>query len=278
MKRPRLETLINLALIVVAIAFVFSLISRYVKREATSGPRKPPTEIGAKIDLSGIEWGKSEATVLFVLSTKCPFCTDSMPFYKRLVQETKGRARFIGLFQQNESEARQYLQDNGLAIEDVRKFTPSQLGVSGVPTLILANQQGIVQDLWFGKIGANSESLVLKRIKGEAGNDGVSLNPEELQGIFARKEAVVVLNVDERDVYQREHFSGAINIPFDELESRMDDELKPDQKIIIYEEGPQKYSYEAFEILKNNGFKDVSVLRGGFQMWKASTQQDGTKR
>lgn len=201
-----------------------------------------------------------------------------MPFYKRLVQETKGRARFIGLFQQNESEARQYLQDNGLAIEDVRKFTPSQLGVSGVPTLILANQQGIVQDLWFGKIGANSESLVLKRIKGEADNDGVSLNPEELQGIFARKEAVVVLNVDERDVYQREHFSGAINIPFDELESRMDDELKPDQKIIIYEEGPQKYSYEAFEILKNNGFKDVSVLRGGFQMWKASTQQDGTKR
>src|SRR4026207_2441713 len=98
MKRPKLETFINLALIIVAIAFVASLIARYVKKDATAGPRKPPIEIGTKIDVPGIGWGKSDTTLLFVLSTKCPFCTESMPFYKKLVQETAGRTRFIALF------------------------------------------------------------------------------------------------------------------------------------------------------------------------------------
>ena len=276
MKRPKLEAFVNLALIIVAIAFVASLIANYVKKEATTGSRTPPIEIGTKIEVPGIDWSKSNATLLLVLSTKCIFCTDSMPFYKNLVQETRGRTRFIALFQQNESEARHYLKENGVAIEDVRQVSPALLGVSGTPTLILTDSQGTVQDVWFGRVGSNVETLLLKRVSGEAENDGVSLTPAELREILAKKKPVVLLNIDERNVYQMEHINGAINIPFDELETRMDNELKTSERVIIYEESPQKYAYAAFEILKGNGFKDVSVLRGGFQKWKASAPQSIT--
>ena len=277
MKRPKLETFVNLALIIVAIAFVASLIANYVKKQATVGPRRPPIEIGTKIDIPGIDWSKSDATLLLVLSTKCIFCTESMPFYKKLVQETGARTRFIAVFPQNENEARQYLRENGVAIEDVRQVSPALLGVSGTPTLILTDSQGTVQDLWFGRVGSNVETLLLKRVSGEAENDGVSLTPAELREILARKEPVVLLNIDERSVYQMEHINGAINIPFDELETRMDNELKTSERVIIYEEGPQKYAYAGFEILKSNGFKDVSVLRGGFQKWKTSAPESATR-
>jgi rhodanese-related sulfurtransferase len=277
MRKSRFEPLLDLALIIVAVAFLASLIARYVKKEATDSPLKPPLEIGTRLELPGVEWGQSDATLLLVLSTKCTFCAESMPFYKRIVQETGPRTRLIALLPQNTSDARQYLQDNGVTIDDVRQLSPGTVGVSGVPTLILTDSQGAVRDFWFGKLGPHIESLVLSRLKGEASEDGISIAAGALREALAKKEKVVVLSIEQRDVFERGHINNSINIPFDELETRMDDELKSADKVVIYEQSGQRYAYEAFEILKNNGFKDVSILRGGFQKWKESEEQGVTQ-
>ena len=273
MNRSRLEPFLNLALIIVAIAFIASLIARYVKKDVVTGPTKPPIEIGARIDLSGVEWQKNDVTLLFVLSTKCTFCAESMPFYKRIVQEVGERTRLIALFPQDVADARQYLEDQGVAFHDVRQLTPGVLNVSGVPTLILVDRQGIVRDFWLGKVGPNVESVLLTRLKGESDSDGISINSLALRAALNKKEPVVVLSIDDREVYKEDHINAAINIPFDELETRMDDELNPANKIVIYERGTQKYAYHAFEILKNNGFKNVSVLRGGLDKWKQQARR-----
>jgi rhodanese-related sulfurtransferase len=257
MSRSRFEPLLDLALVIMAIACLASLIAKYVKNDAVDGPRKPPIEIGTRLDVAGVDW--SDTTLLLVLSTKCTFCAESMPFYKRLVQETGSRARLIALLPQNVSDARQYLQKNGVMIEDVRQLTPGALGVSGVPTLILADKHGVVRDFWFGKLGPNVESLVMSRVKGEASDD-MSIDVTALRQALDKKERVVVVSIDDRDVFKQSHIDGSINIPFDELETRMDDELKPVDKIVIYEQSRQTYAYEAFEILKSNGFKNVSIL------------------
>jgi len=269
MNRSRFEPLLDLALVIMAIAFLASLIARYVKSDAMDGLRKPPIEIGTRLDLSGVEWSESDRTLLLVLSTKCTFCAESMPFYTRLVEETGPGTRFIALLPQNVSDARQYLQEHGVAIDDVRQLTPGALGVSGVPTLILADKQGVVRDFWFGKLGPNVESLVMSRVKGEVSDD-LSIDVATLRQALDKKEHVVIVSIDDREVFKQSHIDGSINIPFDELETRMDDELKPEEKIVIYEQNRQTYGYEAFEILKSNGFKNVSILRGGFEKWQQS--------
>jgi rhodanese-related sulfurtransferase len=109
----------------------------------------------------------------------------------------------------------------------------------------------------------------MSRVKGELSDD-LSIDVPALRQALDKKEHVVVVSIDERDVFKQSHIDGSINIPFDELETRMDDELKPEERIIIYEQNRQTYGYEAFEILKNNGFKNVSILRGGFEEWKQS--------
>jgi len=266
MKRSRFESLLDLALLIVAIAFVASLIARYVKRETLDGLRKPPIEIGSKIELPGLEWDHSDSTLLLVLSTKCPYCAESMAFYKRIVQESSPQTRHIALLPQSVSEARRYLEDNGLAVDEVLQLTPGSLGVPGVPTLILTDRHGTVLDFWFGKLGPNVESLVLRRLNSEANGEAILIDVAALREALDKKERVVLLSIDERDVYKRGHINRSINIPFDELETRMDDELKPADKIVIYE-CTQRFGYEAFEILKNSGFKEVSILRGGFQRW-----------
>lgn len=273
MKSPdksKLETLLNLAVIIVAMTFTASLIAHYVKRNPET-TRRPPIEIGSKLDLPELELGATDETLLLVLSTTCSYCAKSSPFYRRLVKEVEQneKLRLTALFPQDTSAGRQYLRDNGVLIDDVRQISPAALGVSGVPSLILTDRHGVVQNLWIGKLGPHLESLVISRLKGES-NPALagSIDSTRLQEALTRKEPVVVLNIDDREIYQQEHIDGAINIPFDELETRIENELKPSDRIVIYESVPAGYAHEAFEILKSNGFQNVSVLQGGFRSWK----------
>ena len=273
--RSKLETLLNLALIVLAIAFFATLVARYTKPD-TAGSRKPPLEIGSTIDVPDLKWGQADKTLLLVLSTKCNFCTESSPFYRRIVQEVEGNPgiRLIAFLPQDASEGREYLSANGVRISDVRQLGPGTLGVAGVPSLILTDRNGKVVDLWFGKLGANVESLVMSRLKGEAESGEGSIDAAALREAFRKKEPLVVLSIDDRETYKHARIEGSINIPFDELETRIANELKPTDKIVIYERDGEKYSNAAFEILKKNGFNHVAVLRGGFRKWEESAKRE----
>jgi rhodanese-related sulfurtransferase len=64
------------------------------------------------------------------------------------------------------------------------------------------------------------------------------------------------------------HIKGAVNIPIDELEKRLD-ELKryKNFEIIVYCKSGTR-SKRASEILVKNGFKRVYNLSGGIIQWK----------
>ena len=164
----RVELLANIAIIVVAILLGVVLIRRYVLPVSPQPDAVESMQIkpGTKLSLPDVDWGRSERTLLLVLSTDCRFCTESAPFYQRLTQEQakRGSLSLIAVLPQGEGEARKYLSDLGVRVDEIRRATPKDISVKGTPTLILVDRAGSVVESWVGKLPPEKEAEVLSRL------------------------------------------------------------------------------------------------------------------
>ena len=165
----RIELAANLAIIVVAILLGVVLVRNHLFRSPAQTQTAAMTgiETGTKLSLSGVDWTMSKRTLVMALSTKCHFCTESAPFYQRLAQERAGNLnlRLIAVFPQKSQESLEYLKGLAVNVDDVRQSELDALGVSGTPTLILLNNQGVVEDTWRGKLNGDREGDVLRRLQ-----------------------------------------------------------------------------------------------------------------
>ena len=85
----------------------------------------------------------------------------------------------------------------------------------------------------------------------------------------ARTAQVTVIDVRPAQEYGAGHLIGAINIPIDELESRLA-ELPAEQEIVAYCRGPNcMLSFDAVEKLRREGY-DARRLEDGYPEWKAA--------
>jgi rhodanese-related sulfurtransferase len=92
-----------------------------------------------------------------------------------------------------------------------------------------------------------------------------------------RDEGYALVNVLDREEFQREHIPGSISIPrqqLDEFEKHFDRE----KKIIVYCASPDcSASNEAAEALARRGFRHVFDYAGGMRDWKqAGNPVEGT--
>lgn len=163
----RIELLANIAIIIVAVLIGGVLVKRYLlptsprPEVADGGSIKP----GTKLALPGVDWGKSDRTLLMVLSTNCRFCTESAPFYQQLAQEKakRGRGSIVAVLPQGADEAKKYLDDHGIGVDEIKQAAPNSIGVRATPTIILVDQTGSVVESWVGKLPTAQESAVLNR-------------------------------------------------------------------------------------------------------------------
>ncbi len=173
----RAELVTNIAIILVALLLCAVVVKRHLLSggdAASSRSADPSLAAGTKVSLPDVDWAKNGQTLVLVLSRDCHFCTESAPFYQRLVRETAGRAdvHLVAVLPQGVDEAREYLGSLGIAIGDVRHARPRAVGAQVTPTLILVNETGTVRDSWVGKLEAPQEAEVLARLlKERAAND-----------------------------------------------------------------------------------------------------------
>lgn len=80
-----------------------------------------------------------------------------------------------------------------------------------------------------------------------------------------------VVDVRTEAEYDAGSISGAVNIPLDDLRSRLD-ELPKDSAIYMYCQIGLR-GYMASRILQQNGFSEVYNLSGGYRLWQASTEE-----
>ena len=164
----RLELLTNLAIIVAAVLLSIVLTKNYLLPDRSKdGSRDFRVPAGVKVSLPGVDWSNSNQTLLLVLQKGCHFCSESAAFYQRLVRETQGRGNvhLIAVLPQTSDESKKYLDELGVAIEEVKQAKLDSIGVHGTPTLILVDNQGVVMASWVGKLSADGEAAVLRRLQ-----------------------------------------------------------------------------------------------------------------
>jgi hypothetical protein len=163
----KIETTANIATIAVAALLSVALTKAYLLPALT--PQKPQALAGTSVGTSlkgrvpGVDWSKNGRTLVLAISTQCHFCKDSTPFYRKLQEQVGKSLKTVAVLPQPVAEAEQYLNGEGVHVNQVKQATMSGIGVQGTPTMFLVNSAGVVTRIWVGKI--QPEQQVLAALK-----------------------------------------------------------------------------------------------------------------
>lgn len=161
----KIEAMANVAIILIAVLIVGLLVKKYI------APARQKTiaeiSVGNKLSLPDIDWAKNGQTLLFVLQKGCHFCTESAPFYQRLVRAMAGRSNLhlVALLPNTIDESQQYLSELGVSVSEIRQAPLNSIGAEGTPTLILVDGAGKVAASWVGQLPPDKEAEVMKRLQ-----------------------------------------------------------------------------------------------------------------
>ncbi len=81
--------------------------------------------------------------------------------------------------------------------------------------------------------------------------------------------ALTVIDVRDRDAFNRSHIMGAISMPLEELVGRAQAALETVRDIYLYGASDEE-TMAAAEQLRAAGFINISTLKGGLPVWKAA--------
>lgn len=164
-KTRKTETLINAAIVLVAVALCAVLAKQYLFAGGAAGDMHGPS-VGSKLEVAGLDLSNEDKTLLLVLQKGCHFCTDSAPFYQRLAREAAargGRVKLLAVVPHDADEGRKYLSDLGVPVERVAQGSLRKLDVTGTPTLIML-ERGKVSGVWVGALTPERESEVIGKL------------------------------------------------------------------------------------------------------------------
>lgn len=176
MNQRRIETAANIAAIIMFALVGASAATRLLTlRDAPAVSAAPADryDLGDSCDLIPSEdVRQSDRTLLLILHSQCKFCTESMPFYRQLMNDRGASpgVRFTVLMLDPLPKGKAYVSANGLSADSVIRFPIDKTNrISGTPTLLALDASGIVIGVWIGKLSRDQEEQVERVIRGSAG-------------------------------------------------------------------------------------------------------------
>lgn len=173
-----MDHLISVMTIVLAGFAVWMMVERYnvqfavpTDSEARPVPRayEPNEQISG---LPGIDLASGRRTLLVVMRSNCSYCTDSIPFYKRVLDLRANRGSDVQVvLVKPETDALfdDYLKEQNFSADKVIGIQPFALRIRGTPTLVLLSGSGRVEHVWESRLGTAQEEAVLSALFGEVG-------------------------------------------------------------------------------------------------------------
>lgn len=164
----RIELVTNVSIVIVAILLMTMVVKSFLPKPSEAAQRQRPDVIrrGMKFELPGFDWSKKDTHIVLVVRKDCHFCSESAPFYQRLVQGLANRTDLdlVAALPQDAATARQYLNDLQVPIAEVRQADLAATKVYATPTILLVDKTGTVTELWRGKLPPDKELEVLNRL------------------------------------------------------------------------------------------------------------------
>lgn len=167
-----LQAAANIATIIVACLLSVVLVKTYLMpgpvMQRPGAPAIATTSVGTSLSsqLPGVNWSSNGETVLLVLSTHCHFCSESAPFFRQLSEKSGKTFKIVAVLPEPASEARDYLNREGVHVDQLRQLPLDRIGVDGTPTMLLLNRRGVVTKSWVGKLGSDEQNQAIKAIVG----------------------------------------------------------------------------------------------------------------
>jgi hypothetical protein len=167
----RIEITANIAIIVTVCLIALVIVRGHLldKSSGSASGRNPNMRnlVGTKLSIPGVDWLKSRQTLVLTLQTGCHFCSESASFYRQLseLRAKGGDFNLVAVFPQGVDDAKKYLGDRNIVVDEVIQSRLDSLQVSGTPTLLLANGEGLVTKAWVGKLPSEMETEVMKQLE-----------------------------------------------------------------------------------------------------------------
>jgi hypothetical protein len=156
------KSLLDAALLLICLIAIGLALYRMVYPTGSMVPAFART--AAMTDWTDGPWYGKERTLVLALDVTCVWCTASAAFYKQLVRLTPPTTELVAISPRSVGETKKYLQDLGVAIDDVREANFEALDIPGTPTLLLVGQGGRIDARWVGKLSPDRERHVLRAV------------------------------------------------------------------------------------------------------------------
>lgn len=167
-KKSSLDTVANIAIILVCAIAAFVLIRNQFFPPRPPGP--PQVEKGEQFaQLKAVVPAGSQKALVVAVSPTCHFCNDSMPFYKRLIDERNQKGspvKFLAAVpsEQAKDEESKKFASAGAQPDGMVHLDFSSIKVPGTPTMLLVDNNGKVLDVWVGKQDEKGEKDILEAL------------------------------------------------------------------------------------------------------------------
>lgn len=116
---------------------------------------------------TGYEWKTHDQTLVLALKKNCPYCENSMPFYRQLLELKQAKrisAHIISMFSDPLDEAKNVMNIQNMAVDVIGGIQLSNYKISGTPTVILVDKQGRVVKSWVGQLHEDVEKEVVSTL------------------------------------------------------------------------------------------------------------------
>jgi len=177
-------------------------------------------------------------------ATWCGPCKVVEPELQALAQEYAGRAKV-------------------LTVDiDQSPYLARQLGIQSVPTFLVFHQGRPVT----GKAGALKKAQLAELLEPVLPRPAGALKPKEVAQL-AKQQQICLVDIRPPEVYQRAHLAGAINVPREQLEQRLEELLELPAPPVLYCRAGVDSKTVASELAASG--TPVAFLEGGVLGWEA---------
>jgi len=107
-------------------------------------------------------------------------------------------------------------------------------------------------------------------VRNEMTRGGATLSAQEVVNLV-NNEGAVVVDIRDKAEFEEGHIVDAINIPFSNLDARVDELKKFQDKPVVIACKMGQHSGAAGTALRKAGFENVSRLRGGITEWRGQS-------
>ncbi len=160
-----LERVAHLALLVSCVVWTARVIASYHMQPAAATPGSAYHEGSRITNTAALALARSPMTVMLVTRSSCPYCTASMPFYRRLVAAAHARnARVLAVTFEPAAQNGQYLASHGVVVDGVVEALANKITVSQTPTVIVVRSDGTVTNSWTGLLSSGGEDAILSTL------------------------------------------------------------------------------------------------------------------